>query len=686
MPAYYRSTLGSFLLESPSSILGKLAEENARARFPLTPEAMQAWRAQLPALLTGIGTLIRARPRSTDWEILLEYPIPMVGKRIDGVLLAHDVILVIETKTGRSVTSAARQVDDYALNLACFHEYSKDRTIVPLVVSDSLTSSDQTHTDFDALIEECRFATTDNLGDVLEYICSEYVRDHLPAIDPSVWNEGRFRPVPTIIDAAIALYAGMDVFEIGHACAAQEDLQTTTNSLVDIVLSAQSKREKAICFTTGVPGAGKTLVGLNTVHRPEIKTTSLFLSGNGPLVRVIQEALIRDTLQRAKAADKRKTRKQEEITVRTFIHNVHRFADQCYRPEPRAPVQNVIVFDEAQRAWDAEENRRAKRPDVSEPAMVLEVMDKREDWAVVIALVGSGQEIHRGEAGLSEWGRALARFPRWKVYASPNVLGPEARAPFRLFENPDPHPERVLAIESLHLKISRRSIRAQGISDWVDALLDGRKQDAFAVAESMNAKPALTRSLSELRAWLNANRRGRTKSGLVSSSSAARLRVDGIEPTFDFHQRFEWEHWFLDSHECPIAPIAECDHKYCGDVRASSRLEVAATQFEIQGLELDWIGLCWGEDLTWNGSEWICRKFNNRRWNPFRGTDSRKQTYLINAYRVLLTRARQGMAIYVPQPDGSDGSRLYRELNDTAEFLLACGARPMATGDSPQFG
>ena len=172
----------------------------------------------------------------------------------------------------------------------------------------------------------------------------------------------------------------------------------------------------------------------------------------------------------------------------------------------------------------------------------------------------------------------------------------------------------------------------------------------------------------------------------LASSSAARLRVDGIEPTFDFHQRFEWEHWFLDSHECPIAPIAECDHKYCGDVRASSRLEVAATQFEIQGLELDWIGLCWGEDLTWNGSEWICRKFNNRRWNPIRGTDSRKQTYLINAYRVLLTRARQGMAIYVPQPDGSDGSRLYRELNDTAEFLLACGARPMATGDSPQFG
>jgi hypothetical protein len=402
MPAYYRSTLGTFVRESPFSILGKLAEANAAAKFPLTPEAIDAWRSQPPPLFSGIAGLLCQRPESSNWEILLEYPIPMIGKRIDAVLIAHDVIIVIETKTGSSPTSAARQVDDYALNLACFHEHSKHRTIVPMVVADSPVASNKNKTDFDSLIEECRLTSTAGVEQLLKSICEKHVDEHSSPIDVSVWDEGRFRPIPPIIDAAVALYAGMDVFEIGHACAAQEDLETTTHSLVSIVMAAKSNSEKVICFTTGVPGAGKTLVGLNTVHRSEIKAASLFLSGNGPLVKVIQEALVRDTLGRAKAAGQRRTRQQEEVTVRTFIHNVHRFADQCYREERRAPAQNVIVFDEAQRAWDAEENRRAKRPNVSEPEMMLEVMDKHPDWAVIIALVGSGQEIHRGEAGLPE--------------------------------------------------------------------------------------------------------------------------------------------------------------------------------------------------------------------------------------------------------------------------------------------
>lgn len=228
----------------------------------------------------------------------------------------------------------------------------------------------------------------------------------------------------------------MDVFEIGHACAAREDLERTTNTLVQIVLDAQASGQKAICFTTGVPGAGKTLVGLNTVHRPEIKNFSAFLSGNGPLVKVIQEALIRDVVQRSRLDNQRVTRRQAELEVRTFVHNVHRFADQYYGEGRREPAQNVVVFDEAQRAWDAEQNKRAERPQVSEPEMMLEVMDRRSDWAVLIGLIGGGQEINRGEAGLAEWGRALARFPHWRVYASPTVLRPDSPVGFRLFESP----------------------------------------------------------------------------------------------------------------------------------------------------------------------------------------------------------------------------------------------------------
>jgi hypothetical protein len=224
MPAYYQSGLGAFVSENPSTILWKLAQANAAAKFPLTSQAIEAWHAQLPFLTLGISELLRARPDAKDWGILLEYPIPIVGKRIDAVLLAHNFVVVIETKTGVSPTSAERQVDDYALNLACFHEYSRDKTVVPLVVADSRVASNRTRTEFDSFIEKCQFASTTDLGKVLEALCAEYVEPNEPPIQISQWDLGRFKPIPPIIDAAVALYSGMDVFEIGHACAAREDL------------------------------------------------------------------------------------------------------------------------------------------------------------------------------------------------------------------------------------------------------------------------------------------------------------------------------------------------------------------------------------------------------------------------------------------------------------------------------
>jgi hypothetical protein len=670
MPAYYQSGLGAFVSENPSTILWKLAQANAAARFPLTSQAIEAWHAQLPFLTSGVSELLHVRPNAKDWGILLEYPIPIVGKRIDAVLLANNLVIVIETKTGISPTSAERQVDDYALNLACFHDYSHGRTIVPLVVSNSPVAANRARTDFDSLIERCQFASTSDLGRVLTVLCNQYVDLNAPQIQTSDWDMGRFKPIPPIIDAAVALYSGMDVFEIGHACAAREDLHKTTNALVQAVLDARASGHKIICFATGVPGAGKTLVGLNTVHRPEIKDLSLFLSGNGPLVKVIQEALVRDVVERSRREERRMTRRQAELEVQAFVHNVHRFADQYYGGGRREPAQRVIVFDEAQRAWDADQNERAERPHVSEPEMMLGVMDRHEGWAVIIALIGGGQEIHRGEAGLAEWGRALARFPQWKIRASPFVLGADGGEGFRLFEAGDPYPQRTDRINELHLNVCTRSIRAQRISDWVDAVLRGNCGSAAAIGNDIDARPFITRNLNSARSWLRANRRGRTRAGLVASASATRLRVDGLEPTFDFHQRFDWEHWFLDSHDCPDSA---CDHKYCNDVRASSKLEVAATQFEIQGLELDWVGLCWGEDLAWSGSEWICRRFNDKRWKPLVPDDHRR-AYLVNAYRVLMTRARQGMVIYVPRPDKGDKSRLHQELDMTAEFLISCGA------------
>jgi hypothetical protein len=659
MPAYYRASIEEFAQTPQSEIETKLHEQNAKERFPLQPEALFAWKIQLPEFQSAARWLIREVPDSGSWSILLEYPIPRIGKRIDAVILARDVVVVIEAKTGAASTSAVRQVDDYALNLACFHEKSASRTVVPLVVTNAHVGMRRERTTFDHLIKPCMFSTFAEIEPMVQQIVNSHGSSRLQ-IDAHAWDEAQFRPIPPIIDAAVALYSNMNVFEIGHSCAAREDLQRTTDRLVRIVSATRQHGSKTICFVTGIPGAGKTLVGLNAVHEREIREAGSFLSGNGPLVKIIREALIRDVVSR-----KRMTRTDASLRVQTFIQNVHRFADGFHKND-EIPGEHVIVFDEAQRAWDLAESQRAGR-ELSEPEMILQIMDRHKDWAVIVALVGGGQEINRGEAGLAEWGRALPKFKEWSVIASPEILpGGTVGPDFTLFNETEPIVDRVQADDSLHLKVAVRSIRAQKVSDWVNAVLAGDQSSARAIAHSLAERPQLTRSLAITKLWLNEKRRGFTRAGLVGSAYAMRLRADGMEPSFDFHRRFDWENWFLDDDN---------------DVRCSSRLEVFATQFEVQGLELDWVGVCWGDDLIWDGAKWVSNRFNNKRWTPLRTSPANKQRhrFRINGYRVLLTRARQGMTIYVPQPTPSDASRLHTELDRTAAYLIDCGAVEMTS-------
>jgi hypothetical protein len=652
---------------------------NRKSRFPLAPEAVEAWELQLPPLVQGCQQLVSKLPEAVEFEILLEYPIPRVGKRIDAVLLMHEVIVAIETKTGACATTAERQVDDYAINLACFHQPSANRTVVPMVISDGHVATAGARPFADDVVRPCRRATTKDVGDVLIRIAGEERHSGLPPIDPAAWDAGIFHPIPPIIDAAVRLYSENEVFEIGHACAAKEDLDKAISSLTAIVRRARERDEKSICFITGVPGSGKTLVGLTAVHHPDIRDTASFLSGNGPLVKILREALIRDDIRRAdvrraKVAGNRRTRRAAETAVYAFIQSVHRFADDHYNDQAPAPAQRVIIFDEAQRAWDSQQNERAGRPIASEAHMMMDVMNRHAGWCVLVCLVGGGQEINRGEAGLPEWGVALREFEDWKIYASPEVLDDRSGGSFSLFSEDTPRPDRISMIEDFHLKVNNRSIRATQMSEWVDAVLRGDHSAAKDIAENMSSSPVLSRDISTVRQWLREKRRGLTRAGLVASSGAARLRPDGLETSFDFHRRFEWERWFLDRDTCEEAG---CEHEYCNDVRASSKLEVAATQFEIQGLELDWIGVCWGEDLLWSEADWLNRSFNGKTWKANR--DPQKHKYRVNGYRVLLTRARQGMIVYVPRPDRSDSSRLHDQLDATAQFLIQCGIKELST-------
>ena len=435
MPAYYRASLQEFAHASQSEIQTTLAEKNAKASFPLQPEALFAWKAQLPEFQNAARWLLRELSDAASWSILLEYPIPRVDKRIDAVVLARGLIIVIEAKTGAAPTSAVRQVDDYALSLACFHEGSASRPIIPVVAAHAAAGMRRESTIFDHLIEPCTVTSLAELGSTLQQIVIGHTGTH-SSLDARTWDEAQFKPIPPIIDAAVALYSNMNVFEIGHSCAAREDLLRTTEQLVKIVSDARKHGKKTICFVTGVPGAGKTLVGLNAVHEPEIRQCGSFLSGNGPLVKIIREALIRDVVKR-----KAVTRTGARLIVQTFIQNVHRFADDCHRNE-KIPTEHVVVFDEAQRAWDLAESQRAGR-ELSEPEMMLQIMDRHKDWAAIVALVGGGQEINRGEAGLAEWGRALPRFPNWNVVASPEVLpGGTVGPDFVLLRKGDPGVER----------------------------------------------------------------------------------------------------------------------------------------------------------------------------------------------------------------------------------------------------
>lgn len=675
MPAYYRAQLGDFIECSDAEVLGHLAAAQGREGHTLAYTAQTvAWQEQVTALRRLASELIDRRPDRCNWSIFIEYPIPRRQKRIDAVLLTPSRIYCLEFKTGsQSMNRAAmNQVEDYALDLRDFHAASLGCQIVPVLVLKDVESSRSFVADTsNDLVRTPLACSYDGLAALLEYMESSPTGGCLcPSAE--AWDNSAYRPVPTILEAAEALYAEHDVRDIAEASADPGNLTRTSEFLLQVVERARRNNEKVVCFVTGVPGAGKTLAGLNLAHNPAIRSAGLpsavFLSGNGPLVRVVSEALATSTL--AGSAARRE--------VSTFIQNVHTYIRDGLR-SLSPPHEHIVIFDEAQRAWDATQVSRKFRQlrqrgfdvlaanfdSISEPEMMLRVMDKHEDWAVLVALVGGGQEINDGEAGLEEWGRALdASFPHWKIAASPVVLpGGQGLSGHRLYHSSQGVDRSVEAAIDLHLSVCVRSYRAETLAVWVDAVLAGNVEVANAEAQKLDRYPlAITRNLEAAREWLRAHRRGERRAGILASANALRLRAEGIELTPGFRgNKGQYENWFL---------------KPDGDFRSSNQLEVAASQFECQGLELDWSCLCWGEDFLWQPSGgWSYSRINGSS----RGRVPReiKQRYWRNTYRVLLTRAREGMVLFVPRGDQIDGTRPAALFDSTAAYLEACGAQTM---------
>lgn len=650
--AYYQNSISSFLQQDPNFIIGQLAQNND---FSLEVTQRNAWQEEIQILQSCLTPY--------EGDIFFEFSIPRMGSRIDVLLLIQPVIFVLEFKVGEKhfTPYAIDQVYDYALDLKNFHETSHHACIAPVLIAThakekpfTLISSHQQ----DGLLEPI----TCNLQQLPNAIQKtlEFASDAQPLA--SNWNEGRYCPTPTIIEAAKALYHGHNVANISRSDASAKNLQQTTQAISKIIDDAKQKGHKSICFVTGVPGAGKTLVGLNIatqhLHNND-NTVSVFLSGNGPLVKVLQEALARDQIARKKNNGEKLTKKAAHSEVKAFIQNIHHYRDECLQ-DPGPPADHVALFDEAQRAWNVTQTtnfmaRKKNRPgfNKSEPEFLISCVDRHNDWGVVVCLVGGGQEINTGEAGIGEWIAALERsFPDWHIHISNRLHDSEYQAETFLEKLRDR--ENVYYDEDLHLSVSMRSFRAENVSLLVKQILDLDSIGATETLQTLKGKYpiVITRDLQKAKAWLKKQARGSERYGIVVSSSAERLRPDAIF----VKAPLDPIHWFLNGKD---------------DVRSSYYLEDVATEFSIQGLEIDWACVTWDADFRHKSTGWGYHSFSGNKWKNVRQAE--RQTYLKNAYRVLLTRARQGMIIVVSPGNEKDPTRNPAFYDPTFEYLQSIG-------------
>ncbi len=650
---YYSDTISDFLTRNNDEILGKLAQGND---FVLEQTQRDAWLEEIRILKNVLQTY--------NGSIYFEYSIPRMGKRIDVVLVIGSVIFVLEFKVGEKefASYATDQVWDYALDLKNFHETSHEVHIAPVLIATKAKVniaiiSTSIHNDKLIIPIKCNEELLAQvLVDVLHFSDGN-------EINTAQWEAGRYQPTPSIIEAAMALYSGHSVDEISRSDADAINLSQTSDAVSEVIQYSRQNSVKSICFVTGVPGAGKTLVGLNIATKHINKDNdmySVFLSGNGPLVAILREALTRDKVRREKEGG-RKVKKGEVMSeVKMFIQNVHNFRDEGLIDVQKPPIEHVALFDEAQRAWDLQQTAnfmQRKRGQAnfhsSEPEFLISCLDRHPDWAVVVCLVGGGQEINTGEAGISEWIEALDRsFPDWQVYISPRLTDSEYGTE-KVLNKIKTH-KNINYKEELHLSVSMRSFRAEHVSLLVKQLLDLHPEQARVTLEGIQDKYpiVITRDISKAKQWLKDQARGSERYGIVVSSQAQRLKPYAI----DVKSPVDPIHWFLDGKE---------------DVRSSYYLEDVVTEFQVQGLELDWACVTWDADFRHTENGWGHFSFVGDKWNRIKKPE--RQNYLKNAYRVLLTRARQGMVIVVPSGDEEDHTRKKEFYDPIFEYLQEIG-------------
>ena len=647
---YYKNNIAGFLAEPTGSILGELV---ANHEFALEEQQRNSWVTQIE--------LLKVLLKDTACEVIFEYSIPRMGKRIDCVIISGATVFSVEFKIGAQSyeNHAITQVTDYALDLKNFHEQSHKRNIVPILICTKAADQTPLLEFYSDGIAKTLLTNGQSLANIISLAQSQSAGCEIISND---WLCSIYKPTPTIIEAAQALYRGHNVEEISRSDSGAINLSKTAKAISEVINNSKLNGIKSICFLTGVPGAGKTLAGLNLAnswHNEEESEHAVFLSGNGPLVDVLREALARNEVETARENGEKKKKSSTISKAKAFIQNIHHFRDDALE-STKAPIERVVVFDEAQRAWTLKQTAsfmKTKKGKIdfnqSEPEFLIGVMDRHSDWATIICLIGGGQEINTGEAGLHEWFSSLKRsYPNWNIHISGKITDFEYTQGTALYDESDI--SRIHTHDDLHLSVSVRSFRSEKVAAFVKAVLDCDSETAKDLySEVQSSYPIfITRDISCAKSWLRSKARGSERYGLLASSGAIRLKPFAI----NIKNSIDPINWFLN------------DDK---DIRSSYFLEDVATEFDVQGLELDWTCVAWDADLRHNGTEWLRRSFRGAKWQVINDEDAKR--YLKNAYRVLLTRARQGMVIFVPNGSSEDETRLHSFYDETFNYLRTLG-------------
>lgn len=647
--SYYEDSINKFLKKDIDGILGIISGNNSSAETKI--QQKNTWIEEI--------NILKRELNGFDGRVIFEYTIPRMGKRVDNIILHNNIIFVLEFKCGSEKYNSGDydQVYDYALDLKNFHKESLDKLIVPVLIATDAPSKDNNFIVKENIMKplECN---SHGIRKLILQVSSKY---NMPKFSYDNWVNSEYLPTPTIVEAAQALYTGHNVEDITRNDAGIKNISITTDSINNIIEYSKTQNKKSICFVTGVPGAGKTLVGLNLgIQKANAKKGehAVFLSGNFPFVEVLQEALVRDRIASMKKLGLNTKKTNERRKTNAFIQIIHKYRDSFINNE-NIPPEHIVIFDEAQRSWNQEKIAKFMKTkkgisnfNYSEPEFLISTMDRHKKWAVIVCLIGGGQEINDGEGGLPEWFNALrSKFRGWEVYVSDNLKEEY------LINNEWKYMIdglKVKEIEDLHLSISLRSFRTPDLANFIKATLDLDVDTAKQIYEKIEDKYPIkiTRDIIKAKKWVKNKSMGSQKFGLLASSGALRLKPEGIF----VKNNIDVCNWFLNDKD---------------DVRSCYALEDVVTEFDIQGLEVDYSIVCWDADFRIIDGKWSYKRFRGSQWiNILKDED---KLYLKNTYRVLLTRARQGMIIFIPKGCDEDITRKYKFYDGTYNYLKKIG-------------